>query len=548
MNLKFYSLSYLKKLTAFLETIRKKDIVLLLFIIIGALGARLVNLGVQQYWGDEMLSISIVKHFRSIKDLISYLLFAEIHPPLPYLILHYWSGWFGYSEFALRIPSVIFGLLAVLVSYLFGRFILHSTRIGLLSALIVAFLPIQIHYSQSTRPYITYMLFGLLMLYGYCKYREKTKFIYILLYIITGTIGAYLHYSFILLVLVPMSLLWLFDIIVISRVNVGRQLMIYILTHAAIFLAFYPWLPAVFYKQVLGEYPIFGTLRSGSGLDARPLDLLGGTANQLIWLSKNKPVSRAEVFGVFIFKLTLVAFVIQLLLKKTNQIWQIVNNDSRVLFYLLWMYFVPLMVYLYLPLSVSYTPIYQQSFIMGSVILSILFAYILNLLDTKKLIILVMLFFISIFTFTVNIMGDDSTWDPSYREKFTTGFINDNYQEGDLVILGYDIHRVDFNFYLRPELSAVGFYPLNFYGLDYMSSRETLGIAENDFHFRIGSPTRAESFERFRSLIKFYKPKRIWIAYFNWEAWADEWFTANGWKKTFWSPTPLLPLGLYQQP
>lgn len=55
---------------------------------------------------------------------------ADVYPPLYYFILHYWVALFGTSEVAVRLLSVLFGVLAIPIIYLLGR-LLFKEEVGL---------------------------------------------------------------------------------------------------------------------------------------------------------------------------------------------------------------------------------------------------------------------------------------------------------------------------------------------------------------------------------------------------------------------------------
>ena len=58
----------------------------------------------QSVWFDEAYSITLAK--RSVTELV-HLTSIDVHPPVYYLILHFWGGLFGFSELSLRLSSVI---------------------------------------------------------------------------------------------------------------------------------------------------------------------------------------------------------------------------------------------------------------------------------------------------------------------------------------------------------------------------------------------------------------------------------------------------------
>jgi len=76
----------------------------------------------------------------------------DVHPPLYYLVLHYWMLVFGRSETAVRGLSAVFLIAAIPLAHLLIRR-LWSEPAGRLAALFVACGPFLIRYSQETRMY-----------------------------------------------------------------------------------------------------------------------------------------------------------------------------------------------------------------------------------------------------------------------------------------------------------------------------------------------------------------------------------------------------------
>lgn len=112
------------------------------FILLLALFLRLVNLN-QPLWLDEAIQYQAVSQF-SLPQMLSKFMPTDFNPPLSYIINFFFSRLFGYSETALRLPSVIFGVLTVWLVYKLG---------GKLPALLLATSGLHIYYSQEARMY-----------------------------------------------------------------------------------------------------------------------------------------------------------------------------------------------------------------------------------------------------------------------------------------------------------------------------------------------------------------------------------------------------------
>src|SRR3989344_5684606 len=89
----------------------------LLFLI--AFSIRLISLN-QSLWLDEATT-AIAVQTHSFWNIVTQFSPSDFHPPLYYLVMKVWTGIFGYSEVAIRMPSVLFSMLAGLVVYKIGN-------------------------------------------------------------------------------------------------------------------------------------------------------------------------------------------------------------------------------------------------------------------------------------------------------------------------------------------------------------------------------------------------------------------------------------------
>lgn len=111
---------------------------------------RLINLN-QSLWLDEAINVVHSQKY-NFWDFVTVYSLGDFHPPLHFAILWIWTHLFGTSEIIVRIPSVIFGVLTVWFTYLIGKN-LFSKKIGLIAAVILAFNPLHVYYSQEARMY-----------------------------------------------------------------------------------------------------------------------------------------------------------------------------------------------------------------------------------------------------------------------------------------------------------------------------------------------------------------------------------------------------------
>jgi 4-amino-4-deoxy-L-arabinose transferase-like glycosyltransferase len=90
---------------------------------------------------------------------------ADIHPLGYYSLLWVWMSVFGGSLLAVRLMSIIAGVATVGLAYLIAQE-LFSKRIAVLSGVIVALAPFQVHYSQEIRMYALLAFWLLLATYA----------------------------------------------------------------------------------------------------------------------------------------------------------------------------------------------------------------------------------------------------------------------------------------------------------------------------------------------------------------------------------------------
>ncbi len=122
---------------------------MIIFILILALVLRIISLN-QSLWLDEAINVLAAKN-NSLWGMITQYAAVDFHPPGYFIILWGWIRLFGFSEIAVRLPSVVFGVLTVFLTYLIGNKL--SKRLGLLAAFILAINPLHVYYSQEARMY-----------------------------------------------------------------------------------------------------------------------------------------------------------------------------------------------------------------------------------------------------------------------------------------------------------------------------------------------------------------------------------------------------------
>ncbi len=127
---------------------------IVLLLVLVAFALRLYRLDYQPLRGDESFGIQFATH--SWGWLLSNMAQLEPLPPLYYSLLHCWIQVAGQSEFTTRFLSLLFGVLAVPLTYLMGKSLGRPTS-GVLAAFLMAINPFQVWHAQDVRNYTIWL-------------------------------------------------------------------------------------------------------------------------------------------------------------------------------------------------------------------------------------------------------------------------------------------------------------------------------------------------------------------------------------------------------
>lgn len=136
-------------------------IFLCLILFIGAF-LRLCYLSTPSFSSDDIKSIETIEK-AGIGSIVGDAL-KRGHPPFYFIILHYWTSMFGFSEFALRLPTAIFGILSVFVIFRLSSLVFDN-KTALISALLLAVNPEHFFSSYALKQYTLTVMLGLLSIY-----------------------------------------------------------------------------------------------------------------------------------------------------------------------------------------------------------------------------------------------------------------------------------------------------------------------------------------------------------------------------------------------
>jgi len=204
---------------------------------IGLLAAvvRVFGISTESLWLDEATSLLVAK--LPPVDLIRWTA-NDIHPPLYYLLLHYWV-YLGQSELVVRGLSALAGVLTVGALYGLAE-TLFDRRVGLWTALLLALNPLHVWYSQEARMYALLTLFYTLSLWLALRVWHRPSWGRGVAYVLVTTAALYTHYYGVFAILIANACFLFFW----WRRGHSRMLLrTWLRTQAATLVLYLVWLP-----------------------------------------------------------------------------------------------------------------------------------------------------------------------------------------------------------------------------------------------------------------------------------------------------------------
>ncbi len=227
--------------------IRNKQLLLVLLWTVIAFILRFANLDSKPLWTDEFstLVFSLGNSFRGVPidrpillsslleplqfrpnantaDVLRHLLLESNHPPVYFMLAHWWMRLFGHSEDSLvwiaRSLPALFGVISVPAIYCLGRFASNSRLVGQCAAAMMAVSPYGIYLAQEARHYtlgillVIASLFCLVLTIKKLQNSTPLPIWAVLIGVIFNCLGIAVHYFFALTLfaeaIVLIVLLW----------------------------------------------------------------------------------------------------------------------------------------------------------------------------------------------------------------------------------------------------------------------------------------------------------------------------------------------------
>ena len=438
---------------------------LILTVVAVAIVTRFFWIDRESVWNDEVGSILFaeISGFHRWGNYMFTNNWTDSHPIFYYSLLHYWVKAFGTSEFSIRGMSAIFGILIIISTFYISSELINK-KVGIVATILVLANPINLYYSQEARMYILYSLLIMLSSYFFYKSFISEKMVkFSILYIITAVSMLYTEYLgfFVLGIHLLFGLFYYF-------IQKERKKMITLaLIYGAIFLLFIPWL-----WNMLRKYSTWGTywmrpptLRTGGGAF---LDIIGIRVKEVLEL--DIPLSETGI-NIIAVLIGLVFFTVFLL-----GIAYSLSKKTGFNFLLVMICIIPVVMFI---VSVVLTPIFSSKQISSfqpefAMITATGFVYgpstikkicsmksIHNHVPLPKITVATVknvfkvLFILLIIVNCINILAI-YTVDTKRDWRAVTQYVEDNAQEGDIILVHARYSIKPFNYYYEGDIKAKG--------------------------------------------------------------------------------------------
>ena len=406
-------------------------IIYLINILLLAFFLRIYKLDYNSLRTDECLTFFIASK-ESLSQLLTVVIGTK-QQPLYYLLIYFWVKIFGTSEFSLRLPSVIFGIASVFVTYKLSRILFKNKEVGIISSCLAALSIMNINYSHDARPYTLALFLSLISIYFFMKVLERDSLQNMFFYLISSILLIYTHSqgAFTLLAQSIFAVsIWLFK----KKNNTFNWRTCLFLQLMVLFL-FLPWLLNL-------------------------IKIISGNPDAFLFWVPQVTISRAlftltdyysSSLGVFCISLCLIIFSL------------FFAKDKMPLYLLLLIFLIPfLMLYF---ISILWKPVYvdRYTFCAHTPYLILVASGIEEIRKRIKIPLIIVLISLSFLLWFLCINNYYKTYYPflykNLNWKDITKFINNNAKEDDLLIPdAYFIKSLIFKYYpIKKDIKVIGF-------------------------------------------------------------------------------------------
>lgn len=221
---------------------------LLLLIIILTAVLRIYDIETKNMWFDEVYSWKLSQ--KSVTEIVSDTS-GDIHPPLYYIVLKYWTIIFTDSILSMRILSVITSLLSIFFIYKISKIVFNKNYLIVFVLLLYAVSPVNIFYSQEIRMLNLNLFLCLGSIFYFLISLKDRSYKNLFLFVLFSVLAIYTHYFAFLILFTEFIILLLLVLTKTKKFSETKKLYISIFL---INLFYTPWYP-VFLQQVSKGQP-----------------------------------------------------------------------------------------------------------------------------------------------------------------------------------------------------------------------------------------------------------------------------------------------------
>lgn len=226
---------------AFARRLPPSVIILTLLMILGAY-LRLKAITFQSLWLDELHTMIEANPANKIGDVLAYLTKNDQHPPLYFLLVHFWFQFVGYNDFTARLLSAIAGVLGIPVMYLLGKE-LYSRNVGYVCAVFTTFNYFDILYSQEARGYVFAFAFSCLSFLCLIRALRNPTLKSAVWYALSTSLLLYTHYFGLIIVASQIVIVLMF---LMSGAPLKRFLFCFAISYGLLLILYAPWISKMF--------------------------------------------------------------------------------------------------------------------------------------------------------------------------------------------------------------------------------------------------------------------------------------------------------------
>ena len=253
---------------------------------------RVFHLGHFSMWFDEAASWRLASF--SISRIVE-LARIDNTPPLYHIILHFWLKTGASSDFAVKIPALIFGWAAVYMTFKLGG-LLFDRQTALFAALVGALSFPLVHYSQENRMYSLQVLLALIHIFYFVKGLREGGLRHWIVWLISGILMYYNHLFAVFLFIAE----WVYFLASLKAYR-GRWKS-WTAANALLAAACAPWIPVILRQMGAIQERYWVQPVSFPQLFKTAVNLTGGTdfnGRHLLALALNLPFWTASAAGIY---------------------------------------------------------------------------------------------------------------------------------------------------------------------------------------------------------------------------------------------------------